>query len=188
MRKILVFNSISLDGYFCDKNDGVEWAHSNEGDEDFLNFVKNNASSGGILLFGRKTYQLMESFWPTEQAKQSMPEVAAGMNRMQKIVFSKSLHDVTWENSKLIKGDLVTEVRKLKETAPADMAILGSGSLVAQLSDAGLVDEYQVMIVPVVLGEGRSQFQGLHKKLNLQLTNSRVFKNGFVFLNYIPRK
>ncbi|UOF00115.1 dihydrofolate reductase family protein [Bdellovibrio reynosensis] len=186
MRKVSAFNSISLDGYFTDKNSDMSWAHCAPPDEDFDNFVKGNAGGGGTLLFGRKTFQMMESFWPTEEAKKMMPEIADGMNRMEKIVFSKTLSDVTWNNSRLVKGDLVEEVRKLKNQDGIDITILGSGSIISQLSEAGLIDDYSVVVIPVVLGSGRTQFEGLQKILNLKLTNSRTFKNGNVFLSYSP--
>ncbi|MGE5084698.1 MAG: dihydrofolate reductase family protein [Bacillota bacterium] len=184
MRKLSVFNSISIDGYFTDKNSDMSWAHNPQPDEEFDEFVVANAGGGGVLLFGRKTYDLMASFWPTPQAQQTMPEVAVGMNRMTKYVFSKSLNKVSWENSYLIKGDLLEEVQKIKSSPGPDIAILGSGSLVSQLTNAGLIDEYQMVIIPLILGSGRTQFEGLKNKLPLKLNKSKHFKNGNVFLSY----
>ena len=91
MRKLDVFNSITLDGYFTDSNGDMSWAHEGGDDPEFAAFTAGNAQGGGTLIFGRVTYELMKSFWPTEQAKRAMPEVAAGMNRMEKIVFSRTL-------------------------------------------------------------------------------------------------
>ncbi|MFV3407460.1 dihydrofolate reductase family protein [Bdellovibrio bacteriovorus] len=186
MPTITVFNSVSLDGYFADNNSDMSWAHNQEQDTEFTAFVAGNAKGGGALLFGRKTYDMMAGFWPTPSAKEAMPEIAEGMNRMKKYVVSHSLNEVTWENSELIKGDLVSEIRKLKKQNGPDIAILGSGSIVAQLAEAKLIDEYSVVVLPLLLGSGRSQFDGLKSRRDLQLIECRSFKNGNVFLRYRP--
>lgn len=186
MRRLLVFNSTSLDGCFADANGDMSFAHNKEQDDEFTAFTAQNAGGGGALLFGRKTYELMERFWPTPAAARMMPEVGAGMNRLQKYVFSRTLKQVTWANTTLLKGDLVSEVRRLKSEPGEGIAILGSGSIVAQLAPLGLIDEFQVMVVPVVLGKGRTMFEGIAKQLSLRLTKTRSFKNGNVLLCYEP--
>lgn len=187
MRRLLAFEQISLDGYFVDRNGDMSWAkHDVEEDEEFIKFTNQNASSGGTLLFGRITYDLMVSFWPTAQAKQAMPVVAKRMNEGEKIVFSRKMHKALWENTRLIKGDLVSEIQKLKEQPGPGIAILGSGSLVAQLAPHCLIDEYQFIVNPIALGAGRSVFDGLKENLNLKLVKSKTFKNGKVFLSYEP--
>jgi dihydrofolate reductase len=98
---------------------------------------------------------MMESYWPTPAAAKNAPRVADGMNRRQKLVFSRTLSHVSWSNTHLVKGDLVTEVRRWKEEPGDPIVILGSGSIVTQLAEARLVDEYQVVIHPVALGKGR---------------------------------
>jgi dihydrofolate reductase len=183
---LLVFNSTSLDGYFADANGDMRFAHNPEQDAEFNAFTSANAGGGGALLFGRKTYQLMESFWPTPAAAQAMPEVAAGMNRLRKYVVSRTLEKVSWQNTTLLKGDLLAEVRKLKSGPGDGVAILGSGSLVAQLAPAGLIDEFQIVLVPVVLGSGRTMFEGMPRQVPLRLTSTRAFKNGNVMLSYEP--
>lgn len=188
MRKLSVFNSISIDGYFTDRNSDMSWAHNTQPDDEFDEFVAGNAGGGGVLLFGRKTYEMMASFWPTDHAKQAMPEIAEGMNRMTKYVFSKSLDKVSWENSHLLQGDLIDEVRVLKNSMGPDMVILGSGSIVSQLSSARLIDEYQMVIVPLIVGSGRTQFEGLKEKVPLKLNKSKTFKNGNIFLSYSLEK
>lgn len=114
MRKLAVFNNVSLDGYFTDKNNDMNWAHKDPGDAEWNAFVAENAGGGGVLLFGRVTYDLMAGFWPTPLAAQLMPEVAEGMNNMPKIVFSRTLDKATWNNTTLVKEDLAGTVRKLK--------------------------------------------------------------------------
>src|SRR5687767_15122597 len=108
MRSLVVFNSVSLDGYFTGENGDLSWAHAGADDAEWNEFVGKNASGDGVLLFGRVTYEMMASFWPTPAAMEMMPEVAEGMNRMPKVVFSRSLSSVSWSNTTLAKGDLVS--------------------------------------------------------------------------------
>jgi dihydrofolate reductase len=186
MRRLVVFNNVSLDGYFVDANGDMSWAHGGDQDAEWNAFVSGNASGEGELLFGRKTYELMASFWPTPLAAQMQPVVAEGMNTLRKVVFSRTLDKVSWNNTKLVKGDLVAEVRKLKSEPGKDMTILGSGSIVAQLAQAGLIDEYQLVLNPIVLGKGRTMFEGIPEKLTLKPTQTRTFGNGKVLLCYVP--
>jgi dihydrofolate reductase len=184
MHRITVFNSVTLDGYFTDASGDMSWAHKQ--DEEWSKFVEENAKGEATLLFGRITYDLMSSFWPTSNAKDNFPVVAERMNSLPKVVFSRALDKATWNNTKLVKGDLVTEVRKMKNEAGRDMVIMGSGTIVSQLTQAGLIDEYQIALNPIVLGKGRTMFDGIRDKLNLKLTKTRTFANGNVFLCYEP--
>jgi dihydrofolate reductase len=186
MRKLIVFNHVSLDGYFVDINGDMSWAKADHRDAEWNAFVTDNASGGGVLVFGRITYELMAGFWRTPFAIESMPKVADGMNSMPKVVFSKTLDHVSWNNTTLVKGDMVAEVRKMKKAPGEGMAILGSGSIVSQLAPEGLIDEYQVVVNPIVLGKGRTMFEGINEKLNLKLTKTRAFGNGNVVLWYEP--
>lgn len=186
MRKLLVFNSVTVDGYFTDKNGDMSWAHQ-QNDPEWDDFVAGNAKSGGELLFGRVTYEMMASFWPTPAAAQHFPVVAEQMNNLPKVVFSRTLDQATWQNTRLKKGNLAEEVRKLKTEAGDHMVIMGSGSIISQLALEKLIDEYQLVVNPVVLGAGRTIFDGLKERLKLKLTSSRTFGNGNVLLHYVPR-
>src|SRR5688572_33324313 len=115
MRKLIVFNHVSLDGYFVDGAGDMSWAQADHQDAEWNAFVAENASGGGVLVFGRITYELMASFWPTPFAIKTMPDVAEGMNRAQKVVFSRTLDKVSWSNTKLLKGDLAAGIRKMKQ-------------------------------------------------------------------------
>ena len=185
MTKLVVYNAMSLDGYFTDANGDMSWAHKR--DPEWQAFVSENASGGGQLLFGRVTYELMASFWPTPLAAQSNPIVVERMNSLRKFVFSTTLDNVAWNNTTLLKGDLATEVRKLKQEPGPNIVIMGSGSIVAQLADAGLIDEYQIVLNPLVVGNGRTLFEGVKRKLPMKLARSRAFGNGNVVLFYEPR-
>ena len=186
MRKLVVFNQVSLDGYFVDQNGDMSWAHNANKDDEWDAFVAGNAKSGGELVFGRITYDLMSSYWPTSMAMQNDPVVAERMNNLPKVVFSRTLDQATWNNTKLIKDDLAGEVRKMKNETGVDMVIMGSGSIIAQLTQERLIDEYQLVVIPVVLGQGRTMFDGIEEKLSLKLTRSRTFNNGNVLLSYAP--
>ena len=186
MQKLSVFNQVSLDGYFTGENGDLSWAHKPNDDAEWNAFVEGNASGGGTLLFGRVTYEMMASYWPTPMASQNNPVVADRMNSGRKVVFSQTLDNASWSNTRLIKGDLAAEVRKLKEEPGEGLVILGSGSIVSQLAGTGLIDEYQVIVNPVVLGTGRTMFAGTEHKVNLKLTKSRTFGNGNVLLCYVP--
>jgi dihydrofolate reductase len=186
MARLVVFNSVSLDGYFTDANGDMSWAHNPKKDPEWEAFIAGNATGSGTLLFGRITYELMASFWPTPMGANAYPEVAVGMNKAKKIVFSRKMNSAEWNNTRVVQSDLVGEVRKLKSEPGHVLAILGSGSIVSQLTQEGLIDEYQVAIAPVVIGSGRTMFEGVKKKLSLKLTRSKEFKNGNVLLHYEP--
>jgi dihydrofolate reductase len=184
MAKIVVFNSVTLDGYFTDKNGDMSWAHKS--DPEWDEFVSQNASGEGALLFGRITYELMASYWPTPQAMETDPAVAEGMNKLPKIVFSRTLNSVSWKNTKLVKADLAGEVRKMKQQFKDDITILGSGTIVSQLTQERLIDEYDIVLLPIILGSGRTMFEGVKDRPALKLTKTRSFKNGNVLLCYEP--
>jgi dihydrofolate reductase len=186
MRKLVVFNQVSLDGYFVDMNGDMSWAHNVNKDEEWDAFVAANASAGGLLVFGRITYELMTGYWPTPFAIQNDPIVAERMNNLPKVVFSRTLDKASWNNTKLVKDGMAAEIRKMKNEPGIDMAIMGSGSIVSQLTQERLIDEYQIVVIPVVLGKGRTMFDGIKEKLSLKLTNTRTFDNGNVLLCYKP--
>ncbi len=184
MRRVIAFEQVSLDGYFVDANGDMSWAHKQ--DPEWNACAASNASGGGALLFGRVTYELMARFWPTPAAMERAPVVAEGMNNLPKFVFSRTLEKASWKNTTLVKGDIVAEVRKMKKDPGPGMAILGSGSIVSQLARAGLIDEFQIVVNPIVLGKGRTLFEGVKEKIALKAIRTRAFGNGNVVLYYEP--
>jgi len=181
MQKLLVFNLVTLDGYFAGLGGDISWHHV---DEEFQEFANKNSNAGATLLFGRVTYQLMASYWPTPQAIKEDPIVAQGMNKAQKVVFSKTLAKAEWNNTRLIKDDMLGEVRRMKQGSGVGLTVLGSGSIVSQLTQEGLIDEYQILLNPVVLGEGKTMFEGIKKQPTFKLTGTRTFGNGSFLLTY----
>ncbi len=184
MRKVIVFNQVSLDGYFTDAHGDMSWAHKQ--DPEWLKFVNGNAKGGGEALYGRKTYELMANWWPTPMAKQQAPIVARAMNDMPKTVFSKKMKKADWSNTRVVNSGLAEEVRRMKEAQGPNIVIMGSGSIVSHLAREGLIDEYQIVLNPIVLGKGKTLFEGSKEKHALKLTGSRTFKNGNVLLTYVP--
>ena len=185
MGKLLAFNFITLNGFYKGPNEDIGWhRHGSEEGE----YAAESSKPASTLLFGRVTYQMMASFWPTPAGMAMNPAVAENMNNTEKIVFSRTMTTADWNNTRLIKDDLVGEVKKLKAVPGKDMTILGSGSLITQLADNGLIDEYQIMLDPVVLGDGTPLFKGLlmNHKVDLKLIDTKVFKSGVVLLRYEP--
>jgi dihydrofolate reductase len=185
MRRLIVFNHVTLDGFITDLKGDMSWAHKN--DAEWNAFVEENAGGGGELVLGRVTYDLMAGFWPTAYAKETLPVVAERMNNLPKIVFSKSMDEASWRNTRLVKGDAAAEMSRLKKEPGDGMVILGSASIVSQLAQEGLIDEYQIVVNPVVIGKGKTMFDGVTRKMALKLIRTRIFENGNVLLCYEPK-
>jgi dihydrofolate reductase len=183
MKQLSVFNFLTLNGFYKGLNEDISW-HRHGGEE--AEFAAQGAQTESTLIFGRKTFEMMASYWPSPQGMKDNPDVAEGMNKSQKIVLSRTLKTATWQNSQIISSNAMDEIRKLKEKGNKDMTVLGSGTVVAQLADAGLIDVFQFMVDPVVLGEGTPIFGGMNQTLNLKLIDSRTFKSGVVLLTYEP--
>ncbi len=186
MRKVIVSEMVSLDGFFSGPNGELDW-HVVE--EEFNEFAIDQLNAMDTLLFGRVTYQGMLSYWPTPDAIQNDPVVADKMNTLPKVVFSKTLDRVEWgqwANARLVNGDIGGEISRLKQQPGKDMVIFGSGSIVSALTELGLIDEYRIIVAPVVLGNGVPLFKGITKPVNLKLLRTKSLKSGVVLLYYEP--
>jgi dihydrofolate reductase len=187
MRRLVAFTNVSVDGYFAGPNGEIDWFKNS--DEEDRQFMTGQASQSATLMFGRTTYEMMAGYWPTPGACRDNPVVAGVMNSVPKIVFSKTMKPVedgpVWKNVRVFRGIVPDEIIALKKQAGGDLAILGSGTLVQQFASLGLIDEYGLLVNPVVLGSGKRLFSGV-KKMNLQLLAIRTFRNGKVFLRYCP--
>jgi dihydrofolate reductase len=185
MGKVIAFNFVTLNGYSEGPKGDISWhRHGAEENE----FAAENLKSGAMLLFGRVTYEMMASYWPTPTAIKNDPIVAEGMNNADKIVFSRTLKKVEWNNTRLVKDNIAGEIKTMKQMPGKDMTILGSGSILTQFAEQGLIDEYQIMVDPVVIGNGTPIFKDIKHKLDLKLTLTRTFKSGVVLLCYRPDK
>jgi dihydrofolate reductase len=185
MKKIIAFEWLSLDGFIAGPNEETDWF---VWDKEIEKFAKEFQTSIDTMLFGRTTYEVMAAYWPTEASASEDKNITDFMNNASKIVFSKTLDKVEWNNSKLVREITPEEIEKIKEQAGKDIIIYGSGSIVSQLMKLGLLDEFQIMINPVVLGKGKPLFQNVEEKNKLNLLNTRVFKGGNVLLNFQTEK
>lgn len=162
MRKIIVSEFYTLDGLMSDPEDKMEWVLGSFNDEmgTYEGDLYNNADT---LLLGRTTYKIFEGYWPQAASNpatsQGDIEMAHKMNKITKIVFSPSMEGVEWENSKLLKEINLEEIVKLKKEKGKNILVIGSASIVQQLTNLGLIDEYHLLLHPVVLGNGKPLFR-----------------------------
>jgi dihydrofolate reductase len=192
MRKVIVFNRVSLDGFYAGADGSIDWFVRDPEVDKYVRDPQGDKAAHEMMqpdtvLFGRVTYQQFESYWPTVAKDPGAPKEARSMandlNQMTKVVFSKTLKEVTWENSRLVKGDVTQEVRKIKQGNGPDIIIFGSGTIIQQLASEGLIDEYLILVTPVILGTGKLMFKDV-KKFNLKLLKAKDFKSGNVMLHY----
>ena len=195
MRRIVMINWISVDGLFSGPNGEIDWmVRDPEVDKALHESGADQPPSGSAgsdtMLLGNVTYTLFENSWPQiakdPNAPDELHKLAEEVIGMTKIVFSKTRREVTWENSKLLHGNLLDEVEKLKQGEGTDIIVFGSGTIVQQLTNASLINEYLLTVTPVVLGKGKPLFADVHKR-NLHLLETRPFKSGNVLLRYAAR-
>jgi dihydrofolate reductase len=182
MRKLIFQMALSLDGFYEGPKGELDWHLV---DEEFYADVYELFESLDGEIMGRKIYENMAAYWPTETALREDPVTAKWMNSMRKYVVSRTLKTVSWENSSLLEGDAEEAITRLKAQPGKDLGIGGS-ELVASLRNPKLVDEYRFLIVPVVLGAGKPIFQGIRQRLNLKLISTKTYKSGMTGLYYRP--
>lgn len=179
MRKLIAAINMSIDGY-CDHTAGVP-------DEEIHNHYTQLLRSADTILYGRTTYQLMEDYWPTLVAnpsgEKSMDDFAAAIDDIEKVVFSHTLNDVTWRNTRLATQTLKDEVLQLKQQTGRDFFV-GSPGLISQCTNLNLIDEYQLCVHPVVAGSGMRLFKNVDEMFRLKLLNTKVFGSGAVIHYY----
>ncbi len=183
MRKVIVSNLVSLDGFMAGPNGEIDWFVV---DKEFDAYARELFDGVDTLLFGRVTYQLMAGFWPTPAAAAEDPFITERMNSLAKVVFSTTLETAEWANTRLVRENPVEEVSRLQRQAGGDMMIFGSGTLVSALAPPGLIDEYRIVVNPVVLGSGKPLFREIREKIDLQLLKTRTLACGDVILYYRP--
>lgn len=182
MPKLIAAFNMTLDG-FCDHTSGIP------ADEIHFHYAK-QLEEAGVILYGRTTYQLME-YWRDVLAnptgEKHMDDFAAAMDKVPKLVFSRTLKSVDWESARLATRELAEEVNELKQQKGKDIYV-SSPSLIVQLTQLGLIDEYQLCIHPVIAGSGLPLFRDIADRIVLKLTNTKVFDFGGVILYYEPVK
>ncbi|WP_354643793.1 dihydrofolate reductase family protein [Kitasatospora camelliae] len=182
MGRVVVFMVASADGFYEGPGRAFDWPVV---DEEFGAFAVEQLAGFGGLLFGRITYQGMAAYWPTPEAEREDPRTAALMNAVPKYVATLTLEHADWGPGRILRS--TGEIAELREQAGADLGVFGSNGLWVRLLETGLVDEIRIMTMPVALGGGRSLFTGIHSRVHLELTDTRVFRSGNVLLTYRPR-
>ena len=185
MRKVISFMHVSLDGFTTGPNGELEWAIVDEELNPYIDRLFRNVDTA---LYGRVTYQLMESYWPTVLADPKAPPRdlahARWVDNVSKIVFSRTLSQVEWKNTRLVKDQIAEEIEALKHERGLDLMIFGSPSLTHTFMHLGLIDEYRIFLNPIVLGGGFPLFQGISDWTKLKLIEATTFQAGVVALHY----
>lgn len=190
MRRIVAFNRVSADGYFAAPDGGLEWVVP---EPELDRSAADNLGGADTILFGRRTYEMFESFWPhavdedPHAPGRHAPEIRAmaeWINDAEKLVFSRTRKEVPWANSRLLPAFDPGDVQALKDGPGKDIMIFGSGSVVSQLTEHGLIDEYRFVVGPVLLGTGTPLVSGVSRRLRLELLESTAYPSGNVMLRY----
>ncbi len=189
MRKIIVSMRVTLDGFIAGLHGEMDWMEEFF-DEELANYESELQKAVDTTLFGRVTYQGFESYWPKvaldPASPKGMVEYAQHLNAMRKIVFSKTLARAEWNNSVLVHEIVPEEIIKMKQGPGRDMVIYGSASIVQTLTNLGLIDRYQLLVFPIVLGSGKPLFHDILHKVKLSLASAKTYPSGVVVLSYQP--
>jgi len=179
MRKLIAAMNMTLDGN-CDHREGIA-------DEEIHRYYTDMLRGAGALIYGRITYQLMESYWPLLVKEPSgdatFDDFAQAIDDVEKVVFSKSLTGAAWRNSQLVRGDVEAFINELKSKPGRDIYV-GSRSMIIQSLNLGLLDELQIVVHPIVVGSGMQLFTDVQKRVELKLLHTRTFECGAVLMHY----
>ncbi len=188
MRKVIASVFVTVDGYMVGPNEDIGWV-TNNFNEEMAKYAGDLMNSMDTILLGRVTYEIMTNFWPANT--EETPPGAEKMNTTPKIVFSRTLEKAEWgkwSNARVVKDNAAEEITRLKRLPGKDMVIYGSANLVQGFTQFGLIDEYQLLVHPLVLGGGKRLFADMAHPVNLRLLKAEPFKNGVVVLHYEPER
>lgn len=187
MRRVVLDTIMSLDGYFTDSKNEIEWFQFEEGD---MKWSHDILTTAGTLVFGRTTYLEFSKIWPKMDAISAGwdPYIVDSLNKLPKTIFSTTLKKGEWGPSTIVKTDPAKEVSRLKKGTGKDILIIGSGSIVNSLLRAGLVDQFYLRVQPIILGSGKSLFKDMLTQLPLTLVEAKTFKSGVQALHYTPTR
>jgi dihydrofolate reductase len=196
MRKVIASTFVTLDGLMVGPNEEMDWVLDNL-DGEMENDIADQLKSVDAILLGRVTYQIMANYWPTATAAGTSVQRSQGvedpiitdrMNNLPKIVFSKTLQKVEWNNSRLVKENIADEVSKMKQQPGKDLVLFAGADIASTFIQLDLIDEYRIIVNPVVLGSGKPLFKDINNRLNLKLLKTKTFSCGNVILYYQPVK
>ncbi|WP_336518535.1 dihydrofolate reductase family protein [Pollutibacter soli] len=186
MRKIISFMHISLDGFVAGPNGEMDWIKV---DEELFDHIGKRIGKGDTALYGRKTYEMMEGYWPNAgkepDASKHDIEHSKWYNKIHKLVLSKSLKDAAPANTTVISDSLSEKINEIKEQDGEDILLFGSPTATHILIQQQLIDGYWLFVNPIVLGQGIPLFTGMKEKINLKLLSTHQFSSGVTELNYI---
>jgi len=183
VKKVIFQMSVSLDGYIEAPNREIDWHIV---DDEFNAYAAEMLVAADVLIMGRRTYELMAGYWPS--AADDHPVVTARMNGTPKLIFSRTLKKVEWQNSRLAAGSIAEEVALLQQLPGDGLLALGGNELAASFLEQGLVDELRIILTPVLLGGGKTVFASIKNRHPLRLLATRNFKSGNVVLIYEPER
>jgi Dihydrofolate reductase len=176
MRKVILHMVVSLDGFIEGADKELDWFVD---DDEMLKYFHDLLNSVDAMLYGRVSYQLMTDYWPAANS-----EFADKMNKMPKIVFSRTLEKVEWNNSRLVKENIGEEISKIKQQPGKDLVLFAGADMASTFRQLGLIDEYRLLVTPVVLGSGKPLFKDVKDKFSLKLLKTKTFGSGNVLLCY----
>jgi len=188
MRRVVLDSLMSLDGYYTDSKNQIDWFPQFD-EEDFA-WSHDVLTRAGLLAFGRTTYEEFSKFFPTVDPVSAGwdPYIPKQLNELPKIVFSTSLKEAAWKPSTIVRTDPAKEIARLKNEPGKDIVIIGSGSIVSEVVRYGLVDEFRIRVLPIILGAGKPLLKNQSKQLPLKLVEAKTFKSGVQALYYIPKQ
>jgi dihydrofolate reductase len=185
MSKVILFNMMTIDGLFEGPNKEIGWHNV---DDEFNDLAIEQLNNAGMLIFGRLTYELMAGYWPKPDAIESDPVVAGKMNSLPKTVFSSTLKKSDWANTLVINGDIEKNISRMKRELKKDIFVFGSSDLASEFRRLNLIDEYRIMINPIILGKGNPLFKVKDGIQKMKLLRCQTFKSGNVLICYQPVK
>jgi dihydrofolate reductase len=180
MKKVIFQMSISIDGYIEGPGREIDWAIV---DEEFDAYAVETLRATEVLIMGRKNYELMAGYWPAAPGDDPVKEL---INSAPKLVFSRTLKRVDWQNSRLATGSVAEEVARLKQVPGDGLLWVGGSDLASSFLEQGLMDEIRIILTPVLLGAGKTVFDAIKKRYRLRLLSTKSFKSGSVVLTYEP--
>ena len=199
MQRIVMFNRITANGYFADSAGGIDWVVPEEALDKEAAASSSSSPGSGTILFGRRTYEFFEGFWRqfdddrsapvrnphhSEQSSGELRAMADFINDATKVVVSRSLNQVTWRNARLLRTFDPHEIEAMKSGSGTDILVFGSGSIVSQLTENALIDEYRFVVNPVLIGSGRPLLSDVTTSVSLKLLEAKAYPRGNVMLRY----